>query len=155
MKKLLIVLLTVVLIVGCGSKEESITEDTIETNNTQEIIESEIVETIEEVIEEVVEEPTQNLEEKEEASINGIDPDFKEAVDSYEKFMNEYVDFINEFNAATDNTSMMAKYLEYMGQYADTMSKLDGLEQEDLSTEEVIYYNEAMTRILKKLNEIQ
>ena len=43
----------------------------------------------------------------------------------------------------------------YMNKYADTMQKLNSLNQEELSEEELLYYTKTMARISKKLLEVQ
>lgn len=89
--------------------------------------------------------------------INGIRSSFKDAMDSYEEFFNEYVDFMNKYiNAdSEDMLRMMGDYADYMNQYSETMKKLEELDTEELSNEEVIYYTQVMSRITQKLLEIE
>ena len=51
--------------------------------------------------------------------VNGMRKDFKEAMDSYEAFMNEYVAFMKKYNANPNDPTLMADYARYMSKYAD------------------------------------
>lgn len=86
---------------------------------------------------------------------NGIDPKFKEAMDSYEIFFNEYVDFINKYNESDDTLSLMSEYLDYMSKYSDVMQKMEAIDETELSDEEALYYAEVNLRISKKMLEIK
>lgn len=87
-------------------------------------------------------------------SFSGIRPEFKEAMDSYEAFFDEYVAFMKEFAEADNTLSLLSDYSDYMAQYAETMEKLDAIGEEDMSTEEALYYMDVSTRISKKLIEV-
>ena len=91
------------------------------------------------------------------ANSDGIRPEFKEAMDSYEAFFDEYIEFMTEYaNAdATDLLKMLGDYNEYMQQFVETMEEFEQLESQDLSTEEALYYAEVSSRISKKLLEIE
>lgn len=84
----------------------------------------------------------------------GIRPEFKEAMDSYEAFFDEYVEFMKEYMESEDVASMMGDYADMMTQYADTMRALEEIDEDELSTEEALYYSEVMARISQKLLEI-
>lgn len=86
----------------------------------------------------------------------GIRPEFQEAMDSYEAFFDEYVSFMKEYeNASQDDVlDMMDEYTDYLKQYTETLSKMEALDDGDLSTEEALYYAEVTNRISKKLIEV-
>lgn len=84
----------------------------------------------------------------------GIRPEFKAAMDSYEEFFDEYVEFMKKFNNSDDMTSMLAEYSEYLTQYAETMEALSAIDDGSLSPEEAAYYLEVSTRINQKLLEV-
>lgn len=87
---------------------------------------------------------------------DGIRPEFKEAMDSYEAFFDEYIAFMKEYaNAGPENVlDMMGDYTEYLKQYAETMEKMEALDNGELSTAEALYYAEVTGRISKKLLEV-
>lgn len=85
-------------------------------------------------------------------TVDGIRPEFKEAMDSYEKFFNDYVEFMKSY--MEDPINMMDEYAAMMLQYTETMSALDAIDDGTLSDEEAIYYAEVTLRINQKLLEI-
>lgn len=93
---------------------------------------------------------SEDSQQSDEAS-EGIRIEFKEALDSYEEFVDEYISFLKEFQESDDITSMMDDYNSYFIKYTDTMDKIQKLDSGDLSTEEAAYYLEVVTRITQKL----
>lgn len=85
---------------------------------------------------------------------DGIDPDFKAAMDSYEKFFDEYVIFMKAYKESDDVTSMANEYTAMVMQYLETMTALQEIDEDTLSDEEVLYYAEVMLRINQKLLEV-
>ncbi len=83
-----------------------------------------------------------------------IDPAFKAAMDSYEKFFNEYVAIVKKYKDNPTDMSILSDYAAYMGQYADMVQKMEKWENEDLNAAEVAYYIDVQARISKKLLEI-
>ena len=81
--------------------------------------------------------------------------DFYEAMDSYEAFFDEYVEFMKDFDESSlDDLSVLTDYTSLLSQYADVMEKLDAIDEDELTAEEDAYYIEVMLRINKKLLEI-
>lgn len=87
-------------------------------------------------------------------SSSGIRSEFKEAMDSYEKFFNEYCTFMKKYSSSSNQASLMNDYLDFMSQYAEMMDELNDIGNQDLTLEELSYYTEVMSRINKKLLEI-
>lgn len=90
----------------------------------------------------------------ESVSDDDIRPEFKEAMDSYEAFFNEYCDFMEKYNASDDQTSMLAEYADYMAKYADMLDKMDDIGDDDLTTAEAAYYAEVSARVMQKLSDV-
>lgn len=82
---------------------------------------------------------------------NGIRPEFKTAMDEYEAFFDQYVEFMIAFKESEDVASMMGEYNSMMTQYAETMAALGDIDESELSEEEAMYYAEVMLRINQKL----
>ena len=85
---------------------------------------------------------------------SGVNADFKETMDSYEEFFNDYVDFMKKYENSDDVTSMMTDYADYMSKYSDMMGKLDSIDTDSLSADDYAYYVEVNARITKKLAEV-
>lgn len=106
------------------------------------------------------EEPEKNTEKevaeetREEVSEKEVSPEFKEAMDSYEAFFDEYVEFMKKYSNSDDTFGMLSEYSDYMIKYADMMDKIDKIDTGELSTPDYAYYIEVTARIQKKLLEI-
>lgn len=96
---------------------------------------------------------TSDTEDTEEVS-DDIRPEVKEALDSYESFMNDYADFMKKYNENPSDSELLSEYADYMSNYADTMDKINNLEN-DLNDAELKYYTEVQTRVLKVLSDAQ
>ena len=93
--------------------------------------------------------------EEPDTNADGLNPDFKAAMDSYETFMDEYVEFMKKY-AESDGSdlSILADYADYMSKYADFVEDFEKWEDEDLNAAETAYYLEVQTRVAKKLLEV-
>lgn len=87
-------------------------------------------------------------------SDDSIRPEFKEAMDSYEAFFDEYCEFMKKYKDSNNAASMLGDYTDYMTKYTDTMAKMSELGDDELSNEEMTYYAEVTARITKKLAEV-
>ena len=95
------------------------------------------------VVDSVAEEPSAD---------NGlIREDVKEAIDSYEDFIDEYCSFMESYDAA-DTTKLM-QYLSLLQKEVDMSEKFDALE-DDLNDAELLYYSEVQLRCSEKLIEV-
>lgn len=81
--------------------------------------------------------------------------EFKEAMDSYEKFMNEYCDFMEKYIASggTD-LPLLQEYAEYMSKYNEVSASFKKWDSSDLNEAESEYYIEVQTRINERLVKI-
>lgn len=128
---------------NAGSEQES--EENL-TENQEEETEQEETEPEEE--QEPEDEPE---DEQNESAEDGISPEFKAAMDSYEEFFDEYVAFMEKYSKSSNPSGMIMDYSEYMMKYADTMNKLNQVDYDKLTVPEQAYYIEVMARIQKKL----
>ncbi len=87
--------------------------------------------------------------------VDGMRPEFKKAMDSYEEFMNEYCDFMEKY-AESDGTdlNLLSDYADYMSKYADVVKDFEAWDSGELNTAEMTYYLDVQTRITKRLLEI-
>lgn len=118
--------------------DTSATEENAGSGNTTEPIEKEPTE--------------ESPEDTSSELVDGMRPEFKEAMDAYEEFMNEYCEFMEKY-AASDGTDLglLADYATYMSKYAEAMEAFEKWDGEDLNAAETAYYIEVQTRINKKL----
>lgn len=91
---------------------------------------------------------------KEETSKDELSKDFKEAMDSYEKFMNEYVAFVKKYKENPSDLSLISDYATYMSKYADFVEDFEKWENEEMNASETAYYIDVQARVSKKLLEV-
>lgn len=88
------------------------------------------------------------------APASGIRPEFQQAMDSYEAFIDEYIDFMERYEQSDgSDLTLLADYADYMSRYADMMADFDAWNSEDMTTEESLYYLEVQARVSQKLLE--
>ena len=97
--------------------------------------------------------PVEEPAEEEPSFSDGVTPEFKEAMDSYEAFFDEYCDFMQTMAEDPTDMTVLLRYADFMSQYADTMEKLDAIDETELSPADDAYYIEVMARINVKLLE--
>lgn len=97
---------------------------------------------------------TEKKEENKDADNSILDPDFKAAMDSYESFMNEYVDFMKKFDNNSSDLSLLAEYADYMSKYSEFVEGFEKWNDEEMNNAETAYYIDVQARVSKKLLEL-
>ena len=158
MKKVLSMFLGVMvafLLVGCGGDSASGDKSDVSAVETAETEVSETPAAVEDTAEpEIVPETATPEPVPEEASESGdgLRPEFKEAMDSYEAFFDEYIAFMEKYSASDgSDLSILADYATYMSRYAEAMEAFEAWESEEMNVAETAYYIEVQTRINQKL----
>lgn len=82
---------------------------------------------------------------------NDVTPLFKEMMDSYEAFFDEYIDFMERYQKESNPLSMMTDYYEIMMRYSEFAEKIDAIDESALPLADQKYYLEVVTRVNKKL----
>lgn len=86
------------------------------------------------------------------SNTSGLRKDFKQAMDSYEAFMDEYIAFIMKYNNSNKAAPEMIKdYAEYMKKLAEMGAAFEKWESNNLNKEEAKYYVEVQMRVNQKL----
>ncbi len=86
--------------------------------------------------------------------IDGMRPEFKEAMDSYEAFYNEYCDLLKKYSENPTDVTLIAEYTDMLKKVADMDEKFAEWESNDLNSAELKYYAEVNGRIAQKLVEV-
>ncbi len=97
------------------------------------------------------EQQSQQSQQSQQYDPSQVSADFKASMDSYEKFFDQYVEFMKKYKDSGNSISMLADYTKMMQQYTDTMTKLNAIDQNSLSAADEAYYLEVMGRITQKL----
>lgn len=84
------------------------------------------------------------------SGIPGVSAEFKNTMDEYEAFFDDYVEFMQMYKESND-IALMGKYAEMMNQYVVSMQALENMDTENMTKEEQAYYIEVMSRISQKM----
>ena len=120
---------------------------------TAEPEEADAVEEAEDEAAEETPEPTSESTPEPTPAPAGVTPEFKETMDSYEAFFDEYCDFMKKMSDDPTDFTILMEYADVMTRYADIMDKLDAIDEDELSPADEAYYIESMARIEVKLLE--
>ncbi len=169
--KIVLILILVVMLAGCGNKtnvEIPSEVDTTETYEEGDVIRTQIDEPDEKEPSESSEPSTADTAPSEtsgeepstapvetELNENEIRPEIKAYIDSYEDFMDEYIAFMKKYNSASDPSSLVPELATYTAKLADMMTKIEALKGADLTTAETAYYLKVTSRVLEKLSELE
>ncbi len=86
--------------------------------------------------------------------IDGMRPDFKDAMDAYETFYDEYCEFMAEFNDNPSDLGLIAKYATLLAEMQKVNEAFEKWDGEELNDAELKYYLDVNNRVAKKLLEI-
>ena len=109
-----------------------------------------------EVVEELEPEPEPEVEEEPQEEVvdqNGIRPEFKKSMESYEAFFDEYIEFMSSFKYEDAGLSALAKYTEFLTKYEKAISEMDKIDESELTEAEDKLFLETQLRINNKLAE--
>lgn len=82
----------------------------------------------------------------------GIRTDFKQAMDSYERFIDEYCNFMVKYtNSNGTDLTLITDYASYVDKLEKAEEDFEKWNSETLNTEELNYYLEVQTRVTEKL----
>lgn len=139
---LMAVLALVFCLSACGSSAEEPETDI-----------SDIAEEIETPVAEVPIEEETPAEKTSAETTSDIRPEFKEAMDSYEAFYDEYCAFMKKYTENPTDMTLLGEYASMMSKSAEMTQKFDAWNSEDLSEAELTYYLEVSSRVTQKMLE--
>lgn len=89
--------------------------------------------------------------ESEPAAPAGIRPEFKDAMDSYEAFYNDYCEIMAKYAKNPTDLSILGKYADMLAKAEEMDKKFKAWDEGSLSNEELKYYLDVMNRVQKKM----
>ena len=78
-------------------------------------------------------------------------PEFKEAMDSYEAFYDEYCKILKQYNENPTDISLLTKYSEMIAKLSDVDEKFKAWNEDEMNQAELNYYLEVQGRVTKKI----
>lgn len=89
-----------------------------------------------------------------EESADDIRPEFKEAMDSYEAFYDEYCDVMKKYKENPTDTEILDDYLDMLEKGNEMSEKFAEWENGDMNDAELKYYLDVYNRVNKKLIDV-
>lgn len=86
--------------------------------------------------------------------VDGMRPEFKEAMDSYEAFYDEYFDIMKKYAENPSDMKLLVDYTDMLTKAAEMTEKFDAWEDSDMNNTELKYYLDVNNRITKKLLDV-
>ena len=81
-------------------------------------------------------------------------PEFKEAMNSYEAFYDEYCDFMKEYADNPSDLTLLSEYTDMMSKAADMSEKFDAWNEDEMNDAELKYYLDVNNRVAQELLEV-
>lgn len=86
--------------------------------------------------------------------VDGMRPEFKEAMDSYEAFYDEYCDFMKKYSETPSDFTLLLEYADMMTKAVEMDAKFEKWDDEEMNDAEMKYYLEVSTRVMQKLVDV-
>ena len=102
----------------------------------------------------IIEEPASIDSNSEVASNSGLRPEFKEAMDAYEAFYDEYCDFMLEYKENPTDMNLLFKYTEMLTKLTEMDAAFNSWDQAEMTNEELKYYLDVNNRVMQKLLDV-
>ncbi len=81
--------------------------------------------------------------------VDGMRPSFKEAMDSYEVFYDQYCEFMKSYDSS--DLTMLAEYTKLLAKASDVDKKFEAWDETEMNDKETAYYLEVNNRVMQKL----
>ncbi|MCF0128199.1 MAG: hypothetical protein HUJ70_06485 [Pseudobutyrivibrio sp.] len=94
-------------------------------------------------------EPTKT--ESEEKLVDGMRQSFKEAMDAYEDFYDEYCEFMKKYNKDSSNTELLEEYFDMLEKEVEVAEAFEKWDEDELNDAELKYYIKVTGRVTQKM----
>lgn len=85
---------------------------------------------------------------------DGMRPEFKEAMDSYEEFYIDYCEFMKKCNEDPSDVQLIFESAEMLTKVAEMDEKFSAWDEGEMNNTELQHYIEVQARTLQKLAEV-
>lgn len=86
--------------------------------------------------------------------VDGMRPEFKEAMDSYETYYDAYCDFMKKYKENPTDLKLIAEYSDMVSQLNEMSEKFEAWNEDEMNATELKYYLGVSSRITQKLLEV-
>lgn len=98
--------------------------------------------------------PTEALTEPTQLLVDGMRPEFKEAMDAYEAFYDEYCAFMVKYSQNPTDFNLLMQYAGMLTKLGEMDEAFKQWDQEELNNAELKYYLEVNNRVMQKMVDI-
>ncbi len=85
--------------------------------------------------------------------IDGMRPEFKEAMDSYEAFYKKYCDVLKKYSKNPADLTILSEYTKLLNQTAEMSEKFEEWDEDEMNDAELKYYLEVSGRVSQMMLE--
>ena len=89
--------------------------------------------------------------EKNDGLVDGMRPEFKEAMDRYEDFYNQYCDCMEKYSDNPSDLELLAEYTKLLSKEAEVRKAFEKWDEDEMNDAELSYYIDVNARIQKRL----
>ena len=82
---------------------------------------------------------------------DGVTPELKAFLDSYEAYMDEYIEFMTLYKENPTDIAYITQYATMMTKAAEFANAIDEYDTEEMSEADQAYYLEVMARVNQKM----
>lgn len=86
--------------------------------------------------------------------VDGMRPEFKEAMDSYEAFYDEYCDIMKKYTENPSDMELLTSYTDMLTKATEMTEKFEAWESDEMNDTELKYYLDVNNRVTKKLLDV-
>ncbi|MCM1171926.1 MAG: hypothetical protein NC393_07345 [Clostridium sp.] len=86
--------------------------------------------------------------------VDGMRPEFKEAMDSYEAFYDEYCDIMKRYTENPSDMELFTSYTDILTKASEMSEKFEAWEDTEMNDAELKYYLEVNNRVTMKLLDV-
>ena len=100
---------------------------------------------------------TDNTTESKDSTVsnsNSIRPEFKEAMDAYEAFYDEYCETMKEYKENPGDLTTLGKYTEMLSKLEEMTTAFEAWDNDEISDEELKYYLDVNNRVTQKMIDV-
>lgn len=92
--------------------------------------------------------------EEETESVDGIRPEFQDAMDAYEKFYTEYCDILKKYSQNPADFTLLMQYNELVTKAIEVDEAFEAWNEDEMSSEELKYYLEVNNRVMQMMVDV-
>ncbi|MCL2111257.1 MAG: hypothetical protein FWH32_03200 [Clostridiales bacterium] len=100
-------------------------------------------------------EPTPTPEPEPADDAGGVDASLKQFLDTYERFIDSYIDLMERYLANTADVALLSDYMQMVDEAETLTREFESIDENSLSVEDLAYFVEVQTRVLQKMRVVE